>query len=154
MHGCWRTKNFQKFHACPFKYKFYISKFVCFFQFGLIFNNASVYHLFKITAQFLCLFVFYLINHFLSYLLILIQTKQNSYYALSKINVYISDKTVLLVHIKICTVFQRTVSAETILFWKWKMWKFSYSFRIMSRKEIIRGNSVYDLLVKNRIWTE
>ena len=24
------------------------------------------------------------------------------------------------------------VSAETILFWKWKMWKFSYSFHIMA----------------------
>ena len=30
------------------------------------------------------------------------------------------------------TVFPRIVSAETILFWKWKMWKFSYSFRIMA----------------------
>ena len=43
----------------------------------------------EVIKQILCLFVFYLINHFLFYLLILIQTKQNSYYALTKINVYI-----------------------------------------------------------------
>jgi hypothetical protein len=30
------------------------------------------------------------------------------------------------------TLFPPIVSAETILFWKWKMWKFSYSFRIMA----------------------
>ena len=30
------------------------------------------------------------------------------------------------------TIFPLIVSAETILFWKWKMWKFSYSFRIMA----------------------
>ena len=30
------------------------------------------------------------------------------------------------------TVFPPRVSAETIRFWKWKMWKFSYSFRIMA----------------------
>jgi hypothetical protein len=29
-------------------------------------------------------------------------------------------------------VFPRIVSAETVLFWKWKMWKFSYSVRIMA----------------------
>ena len=29
-------------------------------------------------------------------------------------------------------VFSQIVSAETILFWKWKMWKFLYSFRIMA----------------------
>ena len=29
------------------------------------------------------------------------------------------------------TVFPRIVPAQTILFWKWKMWKFSYSFPIM-----------------------
>ena len=26
------------------------------------------------------------------------------------------------------TVFPQIVSAETVLFWRWKMWKFSYSF--------------------------
>ena len=30
------------------------------------------------------------------------------------------------------TVFPWIVSVETIFFWKWKMWKFSYSFRIMA----------------------
>ena len=30
------------------------------------------------------------------------------------------------------TVVPPIVSSETILFWKWKMWKFSYSFRIMA----------------------
>ena len=30
------------------------------------------------------------------------------------------------------TIFWRIVYAETILFWKWKMWKFSYSFHIMA----------------------
>ena len=30
------------------------------------------------------------------------------------------------------TVFRRIVSAETILFWKCKMWKFSYSFQIVA----------------------
>ena len=30
------------------------------------------------------------------------------------------------------TVFPRIVSAETILFWKWKMWKFSFSFCIIA----------------------
>ena len=30
------------------------------------------------------------------------------------------------------TVFPRIVSAETILFWNWKLCKFSYSFRIMA----------------------
>ena len=30
------------------------------------------------------------------------------------------------------TVFPWIVSSETILLWKWKMWKFSYSFRIMA----------------------
>ena len=34
--------------------------------------------------------------------------------------------------IKVNTVFPWKVSEETILFWKWKMWKFSYSFRIMA----------------------
>ena len=66
------------------------------------------------------------------------------------------------------TVFSRIVSAETILFWMCKMWKFSYSFRIMaifyfinwivaaetieggnySREEIIRGNTVFTYLKK------
>ena len=62
----------------------------------------------------------------------------------------------------IYTVFPRIVSAETILFWKWKMWKFSYSFRIMAifyfinwigscrrnywRGETIRGNTVSEYL--------
>ena len=32
------------------------------------------------------------------------------------------------------TVFPRIVSAETILFWKWKMWNFSYSFYILHHK--------------------
>ena len=30
------------------------------------------------------------------------------------------------------TVFPRIISAETIIFWKWKTWKFLYSFRIMA----------------------
>ena len=30
------------------------------------------------------------------------------------------------------TLFLPKVSKETTLFWKWKMWKFSYSFRIMA----------------------
>ena len=34
--------------------------------------------------------------------------------------------------IKPRTVFPRIVSAETILFWKQKMWTYSYSFRIMT----------------------
>ena len=29
------------------------------------------------------------------------------------------------------TLFPQIVSTETILFWKWQRWKFSYSFRIM-----------------------
>ena len=29
-------------------------------------------------------------------------------------------------------MFLRVVSAEIILFWKWKMWKISYSFHIMA----------------------
>ena len=60
------------------------------------------------------------------------------------------------------TVFSRIVSVETILFWKWKMRKFLFSFRVMaifyfinwtaatetiqggnySREETIRGNMV------------
>ena len=28
------------------------------------------------------------------------------------------------------TVYPQIVSLETILFWRWKIWKFSYSFRI------------------------
>ena len=35
-------------------------------------------------------------------------------------------------HPDLSTVFPRIVSSETILFWKQKMWKFSYSFRIMA----------------------
>ena len=30
------------------------------------------------------------------------------------------------------TIFLRTASAESILFWKWKMWKFSHSFRFFT----------------------
>ena len=38
----------------------------------------------------------------------------------------------LMPTISIYTLFWRVISAETILFWKWKMWKFSYSFHIMA----------------------
>ena len=50
------------------------------------------------------------------------------------------------------TVFPRIVSVETILFWKWNMWKFSYSFRIMTifyfinwivAAEIIEGGKLF-----------
>ena len=57
------------------------------------------------------------------------------------------------------TIFPCTVSVETILFWKWKIWKFSYSFCIMaifyfqpieggnysSEEETICGNIVVKL---------
>ena len=33
---------------------------------------------------------------------------------------------------KLSTAVQCIISAETILFWKWKMWKFSYSFNIVA----------------------
>ena len=35
-------------------------------------------------------------------------------------------KAVVKINISPSTVFPRIVSAETIHFWKWKMWKFSY----------------------------
>ena len=35
-------------------------------------------------------------------------------------------------HLDYSTVFPRILFVETILFWKWKMWKFSYSFRILA----------------------
>ena len=50
------------------------------------------------------------------------------------------------------TVFPHTVYAETILFWKWKMWTFLYSFYIMAifyfinwivAAETIKGGETY-----------
>ena len=37
-----------------------------------------------------------------------------------------------LVYKELDTVFPQIVSAGTILFWKWKKWKFEYSFPIMA----------------------
>ena len=77
------------------------------------------------------------------------------------------------------TEFPRIVSAETILFWKWKKWKFSYSFRIMaifyfinwtvaaetieggklfkggnySREETIQGNTVFAFKSSQENWS-
>ena len=38
-------------------------------------------------------------------------------------------------------VFLQIVSAETMLFWKWKMWKFLYSFRILWQFFLHKSNS-------------
>ena len=78
-----------------------------------------------------------------------------SYQKINKIDLFlILDR----IHLLKFTVFSRIVSTETILFWKWKVWKFSYSFRIIygnfllhklnscrgnySREETVCGNTV------------
>ena len=65
------------------------------------------------------------------------------------------------------TVFPQIDSAETILFWKWKMWKFSYSFRIMAtfllhklnschgnnwKGETIRGRKLFTKILNFENW--
>ena len=85
-------------------------------------------------------------------------------------------RSVFPLAIFLITVFPRIVSTETILFWKWKMWKFSYSFRIMAifyfinwivaaktiqagklfkREETIRGNTVCGFMsnLHKKSWT-
>ena len=51
----------------------------------------------------------------------------------SKISEYVVHSSILILSIRILvhTVFLLIVSAETFFFWKWKVLKFSYSFRIM-----------------------
>ena len=78
------------------------------------------------------------------------------------------EKVNIILHSFIATVFSQTVSAETITFWKWKIWKFIHSFRIMAifyfinlivatetiewgnywREETIRGNTVHSFWTK------
>ena len=57
-----------------------------------------------------------------------------------------SDQTITFIGVS-NTVFQRIVSEETILFWKWKMWKLSYSFRIMANFLLHKLNIVYPRIV-------
>jgi hypothetical protein len=47
------------------------------------------------------------------------------------------------------TVFPQIVSAETILFWKWKLWKFSYSVRITHWEELPQSvsNFIFRLII-------
>ena len=52
------------------------------------------------------------------------------------------------------TVFPGIVSAETILFWKWKMWKFSYSFCIMAIFYFINWIVAEETIEGGKLFTE
>ena len=50
------------------------------------------------------------------------------------------------------TIFPRIVSEETNLFWKWKMWKFSYSFSIMATFYFINWIVAVETIVGGKLF--